>query len=651
MYEITSRTLAPYRTVCYILTEWPDGTFSRGSGVVVGINDVLTANHVVYSAVHGGVARSVTIYPGADTNPVMIEPYGHYSDVGLIARRAANWDPNGDGLLSQEEAQYDLALLGLYSDIGNDVGWSGLTARTADFSGMMIGYPSEYYGGTGMMGEAVYADSSSYYGVWEVGASLGAGASGGPLFYTDASGNAYVAGVLSSGSNYSANYAALFGPGNWDWLQQAMADNDRLLTGGDGGGGGGGGGGGTTDDFTASTATAGRLALGGTATGRLEVESDEDWFLVQVTTAGSYTFTAKGHDGGGGTLPDPVLQVLNASGISIERNDDASDNTLDASLTVTLQAGNYYVGVSTWLNSGGGTYTVGASAPSGGAGGGSNGNLVGTAGPDNLVGTAANESFLGSGGNDVINGMGGFDEAWYAGTRSEYRLGRSGSSVTVNDTLGLDGLDTLSNIERVTFEDMNVNLAIGANSRTISASGLKLLEELYVAFFNRVPDADGLSYWIDQYRGGTPINNIANSFYGAALAYPSLTGYTSSMSNADFVNLVYRNVLGRADGADAGGLNYWTNELAKGTARGTLVTTIINTAHSFKGRADYGWVADLLDNKAYVANLFAVEMGLSYNDPAESVAKGMAIAAAVTPTSTAAAVTLIGVADGFSTLA
>ena len=71
MYEITNRTAAPYRTVCYILTEWADGTFSRGSGVVVGVNDVLTANHVVYSAVHGGVARSITIYPGADTNPYL----------------------------------------------------------------------------------------------------------------------------------------------------------------------------------------------------------------------------------------------------------------------------------------------------------------------------------------------------------------------------------------------------------------------------------------------------------------------------------------------------------------------------------------------------------------------------------------------------
>lgn len=650
MYEITNRTAAPYRTVCYILTEWADGTFSRGSGVVVGVNDVLTANHVVYSAVHGGVARSITIYPGADTNPIIVEPYGHYTDVGLIARRAADWDTDGDGLLTQSEAQYDLALLGLYSPIGNTVGWSGLTGRNGDFSGAIVGYPSEIYGGTGMMTESVFADSSSSYGVWEIGASLGAGASGGPLFYTDSTGS-YVAGVLSSGSSVNSNYAALFGPGNWDWLQEAMASNDRLLT---GSGGGGGGGGGTTDDFTASTATAGRLALGGTATGRLELATDEDWFLVQITTPATYTFTAKGVDGAGGTLADPVIQLYDASGTSVDWNDDASGSTLDASLTATLSTGNYYVGVWTWTANGtGGTYTVAASAPPSGGGGtgGNNGSYVGTAGPDTLVGTAANETFLGSGGNDLINGMGGFDEAWYAGTRSEYRLNRSGSSVTVNDTLGLDGLDTLSNIERVTFEDMNVNLAIGANSRTISTSGLKLLEELYVAFFNRVPDADGLSYWIDQYRGGTSINSIANSFYGAALAYPSLTGYTSAMSNGDFVNLVYRNVLGRANGADADGFNYWTAELAKGTARGTLVTTIISTAHSFKGRADYGWVADLLDNKAYVANLFAVEMGLSYNDPAQSVSKGMAIAAAVTPTGTAAAVTLIGVSDGFSTLA
>jgi hypothetical protein len=71
------------------------------------------------------------------------------------------------------------------------------------------------------------------------------------------------------------------------------------------------------------------------------------------------------------------------------------------------------------------------------------------------------------------------------------------------------------------------------------------LQELYVAFFNRVPDADGLEYWIGQYQGGQGINQIAEAFYNAGAQYSSLTEFSATMSNSDFVNVIYQNVLGR----------------------------------------------------------------------------------------------------------
>jgi len=44
-----------------------------------------------------------------------------------------------------------------------------------------------------------------------------------------------------------------------------------------------------------------------------------------------------------------------------------------------------------------------------------------------------------------------------------------------------------------------------------------------------------------------------------------------------------------------------------------------------------------------VAQTFAIDWGLNYNTATESITQGMAIAAAITPTSTVAAITLIGV--------
>lgn len=54
-------------------------------------------------------------------------------------------------------------------------------------------------------------------------------------------------------------------------------------------------------------------------------------------------------------------------------------------------------------------------------------------------------------------------------------------------------------------------------------------------------------------------------------------------------------------------------------------------------------MADLLDNKAAVANTFAVQMGLGFLTPEESISKGMEITAAVTASDISAALTLIGV--------
>lgn len=203
------------------------------------------------------------------------------------------------------------------------------------------------------------------------------------------------------------------------------------------------------------------------------------------------------------------------------------------------------------------------------------------------------------------------------------------------------------NIENIQFRDFSINLNIRQNASTISKQELTALEDLYVAFFNRIPEADGLNYWIDQYKSGKTLKQIGDLFYQAALSFSSLTGYTETMSSESFVNIVYKNVLGRNEGADAEGLAYWSGQLQNGSdTPGSLVHAILNSAHSFKGDATWGWVADLLDNKAMVADKFAVSWGLSYLNSETSISRGMEIAKLVTPTDTQAAIALIGLNDG-----
>lgn len=280
--------------------------------------------------------------------------------------------------------------------------------------------------------------------------------------------------------------------------------------------------------------------------------------------------------------------------------------------------------------------------------------LIGTASGDKIDAQSGDDIVVGGGGDDQLDGGAGKDVARYVGGRDNFEITRTATGLTIRDRTSVEGTDTVSNVEHIRFGDMNINLGIAALSKTISGKDLQLLQELYVAFFNRVPDADGLGYWINRIKAGSSMNQIADQFYGAAVYFSSLTGYTASMSNDEFVKIVYKNVLGRS-GTTAppeADVKYWADELASGRAsKGSLIGTMLTAAHSFKGDATWGWVPDLLDNKLAVANFFSIQQGLNFNTPEDSIVKGMAIAAAVTATDTSAALKLIGVSDiGFNLL-
>ncbi len=271
--------------------------------------------------------------------------------------------------------------------------------------------------------------------------------------------------------------------------------------------------------------------------------------------------------------------------------------------------------------------------------------LKGTISSNAIYGLGGDDSLMGDAGNDTLNGGDGTDLAIYRGKLDDYRISIASGKGTVADSVKeRDGSDSLTGIERLRFSDFEINASSKSVASSVSAETLQRVSELYVAFFNRTPDADGLAYWLTQAKAGMGISAIADAFYSAGIQYTSLTGFSASMSNADFVNVIYRNVLGRKDGADADGLTYWSNELASGNAsRGSLVSTMLDSAHSFKGNSTWGWVADLLDNKITVARKLAVDWGLNYLSADASIAKGMEIAKAVTPTDTSAAISLVGI--------
>lgn len=78
---------------------------------------------------------------------------------------------------------------------------------------------------------------------------------------------------------------------------------------------------------------------------------------------------------------------------------------------------------------------------------------------------------------------------------------------------------------------------------------------LYRAFFLRDADGGGLAYWQSHVRAGYPLAAVASDFARSA---EFQTRY-GSLGDGAFVDLVYRNVMGRA--ADEGGRAHWTGAL------------------------------------------------------------------------------------------
>jgi Tol biopolymer transport system component len=88
---------------------------------------------------------------------------------------------------------------------------------------------------------------------------------------------------------------------------------------------------------------------------------------------------------------------------------------------------------------------------------------------------------------------------------------------------------------------------------------------LYLAVFLRAPDTGGLNYWVDQYTKGKALATIAEAFARSS----EFVHRYGSLTNDQFVTLVYQNVLGRDP--DSGGRTYWNQRLASGLTRGGMM--------------------------------------------------------------------------------
>ncbi len=90
---------------------------------------------------------------------------------------------------------------------------------------------------------------------------------------------------------------------------------------------------------------------------------------------------------------------------------------------------------------------------------------------------------------------------------------------------------------------------------------------LYSAYFLRAPDETGFDFWQTRLESGEWSLPKMSTFFSQSDEFIALYG---SLSDAEFIDLIYQNIFGRA--ADAEGRDYWLGRmLNEGMNRGTVM--------------------------------------------------------------------------------
>ncbi len=253
--------------------------------------------------------------------------------------------------------------------------------------------------------------------------------------------------------------------------------------------------------------------------------------------------------------------------------------------------------------------------------------ILGQAGDDALFGGDGDDTLKGGQGNDTLSGDEGTDIAQYDGSSSRFTVQYSFETqeTLVTDRSGQEGQDSVD-IEILAFADRDLTLSAEGSryfdEASLSEADFTQLVELYIAYFNRAPDAVGLNFWTRAFINGTTLDQAAAFFFDQP---ETQALYGETIDVPVFVNAVYQNVLGR--GPDDVGLGFWVDALISGgVTEGQFIRDFLQGARAEPGDdADPAFVEQqtkdraFLDTKTDIGMNFGVLLGMSNVDNANMV--------------------------------
>ena len=299
------------------------------------------------------------------------------------------------------------------------------------------------------------------------------------------------------------------------------------------------------------------IAVGETASGRVDLGGDIDWFRVDLQAGRRYQFelTIPASDLAIGVAPDLVLADMAGNDLYAAAL-GARGNAVSRFVFSPAQDGSYALrpaGVASY------TLQVDAVAADDVA------DLAALArpldvavtyqalgmvvqggdGPELFIGGSRDDQFYGDGGadilsggpgNDLLDGGAAIDLARYPGTKVDYRLSHGAGSWAVQDLRGALGTDTLVGVERLAFEGSPTALALDLDGQAGVVA--KLIGALFGPAWLARADVVGV---------GLAALPTMSPLELAQVAVTSdlFASEVGSHSNRDFVFAVYTHVFGR----------------------------------------------------------------------------------------------------------
>lgn len=201
---------------------------------------------------------------------------------------------------------------------------------------------------------------------------------------------------------------------------------------------------------------------------------------------------------------------------------------------------------------------------------------------DKTVSLVVNDTLKGQPGTDFFDGGLGIDTVVYSGPQERYSITKSGNRYVVSEPTGSDDTDYLSNIERLQFSNGKVALDLGGNA----GQAARLIGALLGPSFIKDKALAGVVIGlVDQ---DYSIENIANLGLNTSF-YLALAGSTK---NEDFVNHVFRNVVGRPP--EVNEQKTYVDMLNAGTSQAALAVMAAGTEFTasqigLTGLTSHGW--------------------------------------------------------------